>query len=381
MNGGIPVASLFGIEIRVSLSLAVMVGVIALLGAEQAVLLSPDLAGPVQWLVGAVVAVLYLVSVLVHELSHALVGRRRGMATSVIVLNLVGGLAPLSIETSRPRDEVAIAVSGPLVSIAIAAVLLPLAITISVSTSTLDVLASTLLMIGVLNVMLGFASLLPALPLDGGRLVRGIAWARTGDRDRASAIAALVGRLLGWAITLIGIVVVLLDDPVLGIMLVALGWLLGGSSRGLAHRAELERTMRGLTVADAMLRDVPHVGPGLTVDTFASQLGIGGAPRAMPVLDGERVLGVIGMGALRRLGPRRLATARAGEVMATPPQAPLVGPADAIWGVMETMQRRGLDGLAVVEEGRLVGMVTRDSAAEAMRSRLPAVSSWRGRRR
>ncbi len=381
MNGGIPVASLFGIEIRISLSLAVMVGVVALLGAEQAALLSPGLEGPAQWLVGAVVAVLYLLSVLAHELTHALVGRGRGVATSVIVLNLVGGLAPLSIEAPRPRDEVAIAVSGPAVSLVVAAILLPAAIGLSLATSALDAVASTLVVIGVLNLMLGLASLLPALPLDGGRLVRGIAWSRTGDRDRASAVATRAGRLLGWAVMVIGFAVVLLDDSVLGVLIVAMGWLVGGTSRGLAQRAELERAMRGVTVADAMVLDVPHVGPGLTVDTFASQLGVGGAPIAMPVLDGERVVGVIGVSALRRLGPRRLATARAGEVMATPPQAPLVGPGDAIWGAMETMQRRGLDGLAVVQDGRLAGMVTRDSAAEAMRSRIPATVVWRGRRK
>lgn len=381
MNGGIPVASLFGIEIRVSLSLAVMAGIVALLGAEQAALLSPDLAGPLQWLVGAVIAAMYLLSVLTHELAHALIGRRHGVATPTIVVGLVGGLAPLSIETARPRDEVAIAVSGPLASLAIAAFLLPAALVLSVATTSFDVIASALLVVGVLNLMLGLASLLPALPLDGGRLVRGIAWSRTGDRDEASAAAARVGRLLGWAVTLIGVVVVIVDDGVLGILLVAMGWVLGGTSRGLAQRAEMEHAMRGLTVGDAMLRDVPHIGPGLTVDTFAGQLGSDGAPRAMPVMDGERVLGVIGAGALRRIGRGRLATARAGEVMATPPLAPLVGPADAIWGVMETMQRRGLDGLAVVEEGRLVGMVTRDSAAEAMRARLPTATLLRGRRR
>ena len=381
MSGGIPVASLFGIEIRVSLSLAVMAGIVALLGAEQAALLSPDLAGPLQWVVGAAIAAMYLFSVLAHELTHALVGRQRGVAVTTVVLGLVGGLAPLSIETARPRDEVAIAVSGPLTSLVIAVILLPVAVVISVVTTAYDVIASALLVVGVLNLMLGLASLLPALPLDGGRLVRGLAWSRTGDRDRASTIAARVGSLLGWGITLIGVAVLIIDDGVLGILLVAMGWLLGGTSRGLAQRAEMEHAMRGLTVADAMLRDVPHVGPGLTVDTFANQLGSGGAPRAMPVLDGDRVLGVIGLGALRRLGRGRLATVRAGEVMATPPLAPLVGPADAIWGVMETMQRRGLDGLAVVEEGRLVGMVTRDSAAEAMRSRLPAVNFLRGRRR
>lgn len=381
MNGGLPVASLFGFEIRVSLSLAVMTGVVALIAADQAAFMSPTSAGAVQWVVGAVVAALYLLSVLVHELAHAIVGRRRGVSTPTLVLGLAGGLAPLSVQAARPGDELAIAASGPLVSVGIAAVLLPAALALSVATAAFDAVSTALFIVGVLNLMLGLASLLPALPLDGGRLVRAIAWARTGDPDRAALASARAGRYLGWVVSAIGIVLVLVADAVLGIMLVAMGWLLGGASRGLEQRAQLERLLRGVTVADAMLADVPHIGPGLTLDTFADRVGAGGAPRALPVVDGERVLGVIGFRALRRLSAKRLASARAADVMTTPPDAPLVGPGEPIWGVLETMQRRGLDGLAVVEEGRLVGVVTRESAAEAVRARMPAVAFWRGRGR
>lgn len=381
MNGGLPVASLFGFEIRVSLSLAVMTGVVALIAADQAAFMTPASAGAVQWVVGAAVAVLYLLSVLVHELAHAIVGRRRGVSTPTLVLGLAGGLAPLSVQAARPGDELAIAASGPLVSVAIAAVLLPAALALSVAAAAFDPVSTALFIVGVLNLMLGLASLLPALPLDGGRLVRAIAWARTGDPDRAALASARAGRYLGWVVSAIGIVLVLVADAVLGVMLVAMGWLLGGASRGLEQRAQLERLLRGVTVADAMVTDVPHIGPGLTLDTFADRLGAGGAPRALPVVDGDRVLGVIGFRALRRLSAKRLASARAADVMATPPDAPFVAPAEGIWGVLETMQRRGLDGLAVVEEGRLVGMVTRESAGEVVRARMPAVMFWRGRGR
>jgi Zn-dependent protease len=381
MNGGIPVVRLFGIEVRVSITLAVMVGVVALIGADQAAVMAPGVAPVLQWVVGAGVAVLFLLSVMAHELAHALVGRRRGVATTSIVLGLVGGLAPLSIEAAAPRDELAIALAGPLASLVIAAVVLPAGIALAYVGTPVAPVDGGLLVVGALNVMLGLASLLPGLPLDGGRVVRAVAWARTGDRDRAATTTARAGRLMGWGIVASGVVVVLADDPVLGLLLVAMGWLLGGASRGLERRAELEHQLRGVTVGAALLADVAGVGPGLTVDTFAGQLGVDGAPRAVPVVDGGRVLGVVGLAALQRLGSRRWATTRAADAMAAPPQAPFVSAADPLWGALETMQRGGLDGLAVVEEGRLVGMVTRESASEVMRSRLPATFFWRGGRR
>ena len=381
MNGGIPVVNLFGIEFRVSFTLAVMVGFVALVGADQSANLAPGMPVALQWVIGAGVAALFLVSVLVHELAHALVGRRRGVRTASVVLGLVGGLAPLSIEAPQPRDELAIAVAGPLASLAIAAVVLPAGVALGFTGDAAGPIAGALFVLGALNLMLGLASLLPGLPLDGGRVVRAVAWARTGDPDRAATATARVGRYLGLAISGVGVMVMLVDDPVLGLMLAALGWLLSGASRGLEQRAVMEHAVRGVTVADALVANVPHVGPALTLDTFAGQLGVDGAPRAIPVVDEGRVVGVVGVSALRRLPRAKVATSRAADVMAVPPLAPLVAPTDAIWKVMETMQRRGLDGLAVVEEGRFVGMVTRESAAEAVRSRLPAIPVWRGRGR
>jgi Zn-dependent protease/CBS domain-containing protein len=330
--------------------------------------------------VGAVVAVLFLVTVMVHELAHALVGRRRGVITTSVVLGLLGGMAPLSIEASKPSDELAIAVAGPLASLAIAAVVLPLGIGLGFAGSPAGAMAGGVFVIGALNLMLGLASLLPGLPLDGGRVVRAIAWARTGDRDRAALTTARAGRFLGWLVVALGVVVILRDDPILGLMIAAMGWLLGSASRGLEQRAEIERLVRGLTAADALIPDVPHVGPTLTVDIFRGQLGAEGGPMAVPVLDDGHVVGVLGATAVRRLGARRAAAMRVSDVMAKPPQAPLLALADPLWNAMETIQRRGLDGLAVVEEGRLAGMVTRDSAAEAMRARLPAALLG-GRRR
>lgn len=373
MNGGIPIARLFGIEIRVSLTLAMLVAVVTLLGAQEAALAAPDMAEPLRWLIGGVVALGFLASVIAHELAHAIVGRRRGVAVGAVVLGFIGALAPLSIEARRPRDELVIALSGPALSLGLAVVMIPLAAILGAGIPSLRPAAGGMLVLGALNMILGILSLLPGLPLDGGRAVRAVAWQRTGDPDRAGRVTARVGQLLGWGTIGVGIILLLVSVDLLsaGLLLVCLGWLLSGGARTLERRLMLERVLKGALVSDAILRDVPRVGAHLTVDTFADRFNGPDAVRAIPVLDGDAVVGVIGLGRLRRLGRRRFGTTRAAELMVSPPQAPILAPGDPLWDAVEVLNQRGLDGLAVVEDGLLAGMLTRDSAGVAIRARVP----------
>ena len=101
--GGVPIARLFGIEIRISLTWAVLIAIVTLLGAQQTQFTAPDLPGPVQWAVGGIIAFGFLASVIAHELSHALLGRRYGIEQRSITLGFVGGLAPLNIQAPTPR--------------------------------------------------------------------------------------------------------------------------------------------------------------------------------------------------------------------------------------------------------------------------------------
>ena len=113
MTGVVPIVRLFGIEIRVPYTWAILLSIVLFIGAQQAAITAPTLAAPVHWLIGVAVAFGFLASVVAHELAHALVGRRRGVPTTVIALGFVGGLAPLTIQASTPRDELAIALAGP----------------------------------------------------------------------------------------------------------------------------------------------------------------------------------------------------------------------------------------------------------------------------
>jgi Zn-dependent protease len=366
VNGGVPIARVRGIEVRISLAWAIVVALVTFIGAEQATLAAPALAAPLQWLVGLVVSLVFLVTVVAHELAHALVGRSRGLPVRGIVLGFVGASAPLAIEAKRPRDELAIALSGPLVSLAVAAVALSLALGAGLSGADLALPAGALLVVGGLNLVLALMSLLPGMPLDGGRVVRALAWAGTGDRDRASRLTVRVGRLLGWALVASGVVLALLDMITGGFLLLGVGWLLATGAGTLSGRLEVERLLRGSTVADATRHDIPRVTSNLTVDTFIDRYQGEDRVSCLPVVDGETVVGVIGMRRIRRLGRAKMATTRASEIVQSPPAAPFLAPGDDLWTAVESMNRIGADGLAVVVDGRLDGVVMRESIGDLM---------------
>ncbi len=367
-SGGIPIVRLFGIEIRISLAWAVLVAMVLIIGVEQAALGAPELDPILQWAIGIGVAVLFLVSVIAHELTHALIGRSRGVPVRSIVLGFIGGLAPLSIEAPRPIDELVIALGGPALSVLVAAAMLALGLVVGTASTDLGAAAGGLIVVGVLNLILGVVSLVPAMPLDGGRVVRAIAWARTGDEDRASRVTARVGRMVGWATIGVGVAAALADFVAEGLIALALGWMLTTGARTLERRVAMEELLRGVRVEDAMERDVPWIGPHLTIDTFADRFEGPDAIAALPVVDGDQVVGVLGRRRLVRLGRRRFGGTRAGDVMSSPPQVPLLAPTDALWNALELLST-GLDGLAVADHGRLAGLLTRDGVATAIRDR------------
>jgi Zn-dependent protease/CBS domain-containing protein len=342
------------------------VAFVVFLGADQATRTAPGLAPAIHWLVGAAVGLTFLATVVAHELAHALVGRRRGVPVSRIHLDFGGGVAPMGIQAARPRDELLIALSGPLVSLAVGAVLVPVAVATAMAGGSFGLVGGALLVVGGLNVVLAILSLLPGMPLDGGRIVRAIAWAASGDRDRAARVTARIGQALGWGLVGAGVVLAL-NDMITGAMLtLGMGWFLATGAGTLMGRADVERLLRGATVADATWRDVPRLAPGLTVDTFADRFTGEDRTSCLPVMEGDTVLGVIGARQVRRLGRSKASVTRAADLVQAPPAAPFLAPGDDLWTSVELMNRLGVDGLAVVEAGVLEGVVMRESIGELM---------------
>jgi Zn-dependent protease len=362
----LPVARILGFEVRIHVSWAIILAVIGVTTATQVADMSPELAGPGSWVAAAVVAVAFLVSALAHELGHAVAARRAGLPGGPIVVYFFGGAASSRLETARPRDEMMIAAAGPLVSLVVGAIFAAIALVVDrVGGGQVLVVARVALAIGAMNLLLGGVNLLPAFPLDGGRIVRGLAWARTGDPARALRVASSSGRYLGILFATAGIITILLVDSTDGLMLALCGWFIVSSASAIQRNAEVDAMLDGISVADVMDHDVAGVPPGLTLDTFAEQVLDSDARATVPVMRGPDLLGLIGRKQIRRVRRDRWAATRAEDLMISGDALPRVGPETSLRDVLDRLHRSGLDGLPVVEAGALTGIVTRQAVAEA----------------
>jgi len=368
---GIPVARVFGIEIRVQVAWVLVLALIGYIAVTELGIVQPGLDPAVGWVLGGIVAIGFFLSSTAHDLTHALVARRSGIPVTAIAVTFFGGATPLDPAADNPRDELAIAASGPLASLAIGGVLGIVAVLIGAGGgAALGTTAAAFGVLSVLNLLLGGVNLLPAYPLDGGRIVRAIGWRRGGSIQAGSRVAARVGRLCGFAAIGVGFVVMVGDELTNGAMVAISGWFLVLSARSITERLKTDALIGGLHVQDAMEPGSVSIGPGLTVDTFASQLLDDESPMtAVPVVSDDAVVGVLGVREVRRLQRARWPTTRVEEVMAKPPRLIFLATGDSLASAVERLQRAGLDGLPVLDGGSLVGMLTRRSVGRLLHER------------
>ena len=374
MNG-IPVARVLGFEIRIHPSWIVIAAVVTIIVVAQLEATVPGVPVPARWAAGAVVAGAFLLSVLAHELGHSVAGRRRGMEIGPITLYFFGGTASLQLEAQRPRDEIEIALAGPAVSLVLGSALGLVGIAASGSgVPAIEAVAGVTLILAALNLVLGGANLVPAYPLDGGRVVRAAVWARTGDERRGATAAAISGRIAAWVLVGAGVVVAFAGDVLDGLMVGLSGWFLGNASRGIERRLAVQELLKDIRVGDVMDRAVSAIPPNLTVDTFADRLLEAEEPSALPVVSDDEIVGVVGAAQVRRLGRRAWATTRAEDVMLAPPKLPLLSAGDTLWAALDGLRRTGLEGLPVVEGAGagLLGLITRRAVLATIHERAGA---------
>ena len=367
---GVPVARLFGIEIRVHLSWIFIIAIITVTVGGRLGTLQPSADATLAWLIGAVASLGFLATVVAHELAHALVARRTGLLVDAISVHFIGSPATVDIRAATPRAEAAVALAGPVTSLALGVLLIGVAVLgLTSGIEALQVVGDALFIIGVLDVVLAAVSIVPAFPLDGGRLVRAIVWARTGDERRGARAAGVVGRWVGWVLIGAGLVVILTGNTVDGAMVGLIGWFLGASARSVDRWLLLEGLISGVSVGEAMEPKLETITPQLTLDTFASQVLDGTLGPALPVIRGDLLVGMVGALQLRGVPRRDWPKTRTIDVMVDVADLPLVGPEEALSDGLELLRSSRLDGLPVRDGTTLSGVLTRRSVSIALRAR------------
>lgn len=357
MRSHVTIATVAGIDIRVHPSWLVIALLITVSFWTRFGLL--ELGAPTTLVMALVAAVLFFGSVLFHELSHALEARHRGVTVERITLFLFGGAAEMDSDIRRPRDEFALTAVGPFASFVLAAVFGLIAT--YASRAGLAIVGEVAGLLGWINLALGTFNLLPGAPLDGGRILRSVVWAVTGDRRKATRVAAATGQLLGWLLMALGVLQLFLAPAGFlgGIWFIILGWFLATAARNEVVQSRLRDALGGLTLGELVTeRPLPTVAPHEPVQQVADLLRRGD-DEAVQVGDGRSGAGILPTDtvaeAMRAHGHGRTA----GELAIAVDQLPSV-PADT-----RLADRIGLltaDGPVVVraaeDEATVLGIVT-----------------------
>jgi Zn-dependent protease len=325
---------------------------------------APGLAPAAYWLAGAAGAVLFLGSLLAHEVGHALVARRAGLRVRAITLWLLGGVAQLEDEPVSPRDELRVAIVGPAVSLA-------LAVGFGLAAAALSVVGAPAVAVAVIawlavgNLALAIFNLLPAAPLDGGRVLRGLLWRRHGSRVRASVTATRAGVWVGGGLVVYGLLGAFTGWGIGSIWTALVGWFLVTAARQERDHALLGSDLGGLRAGQVM-RPAPVTAPAwFTVDSFLRTYVEPWQAAVLPLraFDGSPA-GVVTAAALYAVPAERRHLVRAGDVAIPVSALVLVAPDQPVADLAARLAG-GRTVAAVVAGGQLLGLITLADLANA----------------
>jgi Zn-dependent protease/CBS domain-containing protein len=310
------------------------------------------------WAVGVVAAVVFLVSLLAHELAHALVARRSGVGVMGITLWLFGGVSKLDREASTPAAELRIAIAGPAVSLAVAGIGGAAAVGLN-AIGAPRLLVAALAWLATINLILGVFNLIPAAPLDGGRVLRAVLWQRRGDHLSASLSAAHAGRILGFVLIGLGLLQALAGLLVGGLWLVFLGWFLLSAARAEQTHALLFEALADVPVRRIMSSPVVTVGSEVTLRSLVDDLVMQHPCSAFAVTDAEgRPVGLVTLTKVKGVPSHLWSTTTVGEICTSIDHVARASP-DELAVQLLTDLSSSVDGRALVmDDDRLVGIVT-----------------------
>jgi Zn-dependent protease/CBS domain-containing protein len=362
--GSIRVARILGIDIRIHFSWFLIFFIVVLSLADSFGSENVKWSDTKSFVIAVIAAMLFFLSVLGHELAHALVARRFAMNVSSITLFVLGGVANLAKEPSTARSEFLMAAAGPATSIVIGLIGLGLGIFAPslFQSDALQPIQPVALYIGQINLYLAAFNLLPGFPLDGGRVFRSIVWGVTKDRMTATRIAARGGQVVAALLVLAGIVLAFrLDATINGLWLAFIAYFLWNAATATLQQERITSALGGAKVGPLMATDFKSTPPGVMVGQVIRDLVLPMNLRAIPVVSGERLIGLVAIGDLRKVDQAHWAETPVEQVMTPAAELSTVSPDDPLGTALEKFSATELPLLPVIKDGRLVGVLYRES--------------------
>ncbi len=379
-RSGFKLGRLFGIDIRIDWS---WIFIFLLITYSLAALefSNPrrygDWSPALRWGTAIVAALLFFGSVLAHELAHSIVAKARGLPVSRITLFLFGGVSNIEREPSSPATEFVMAIVGPLTSLVLGIIFLVLGSASVFATGRLlglpsllfgrlDPISALLLWLGPVNILLAIFNMVPGFPLDGGRVLRSILWAITRNLKRATRWASWIGQAVAWLMILAGISMAFgVNIPLLGtglpagIWLVFIGWFLNNAAAQSYRQVVLEDLLGGIQVSTLMRANAVTVPPSISINELVYNYIMNTDERAFPVLDGDRLVGMVSLGDVRQIPRSEWDVTPISKVMTPADHLTVATPFEDVTQAMNDISAHDVRQVPVVQDGRYVGVLRR----------------------
>ncbi len=368
MRNALRLGSIFGIAIFVHftwlLIFALVTFALVAYFAEQ----FPQLAQAAQISIGVSASLLFFASVLFHELAHSWLALRYGYQVRSITLFVFGGVAEIKDEAKQPAAEIWIALIGPLSSYLLA---LCFGAIWYVSQARWAVVSGVAGWLALINVGLATFNLLPGLPLDGGRVLRGIAWKVSGNREQATRIAAGAGRFFGYLLILQGLFLIFVSKNLVnGLWLMFIGWFLNNAAESSVLQMETQRAIGGVRAGQVMTTDCPFVPPGTSLLEFVEGYLLLSGRRCFVVGSAAQPRGIITLTDVRTVPRAEWAHTSVQAAMQPLHRLHAVAPNASLEDVLRLMDQYNVAQIAVVEDERVLGLIGREQLLHLIRNRL-----------
>lgn len=356
--GSLRLGKIFGIEIELNYTWFIIFVLIFFgLSIEFFPSLYPFQSTWVYIIDGLVTTFLFFGSVLFHELSHSLVAKLNNLPIKKITLFIFGGVAQMSEEPQKPQVELIMAIAGPFSSFLLAGFFGFLWLSSSFLGLS-NAIVGPVRYLSLINLFLGIFNLAPGFPLDGGRVLRAGLWYFLDNLERATRYASWGGQIIAFTLILIGFALVI-RGMINGIWLILIGMFLNQAAQSSYRQLLFQSALSQVKVEEIMTKDVKTVSSQITLDQLVNDYFLRYKFGRFPIIDGERLLGVIGIHDVKEIPREKWSLTTVGEVVPPLKQSLIISPKEEASRALIQMTQEDVGHLSVVSNGKLVGLVTR----------------------
>ncbi len=367
MLRGWRIGTVAGIAIEINSSWLIIFGIfLASLGSGHFPEGFPQARAWQHWTAALAATILLFVSVLVHEVSHSLIARRYGLGVSRITLFIFGGVAQSEGEPKTALSELWIAIIGPLTSVAVSGVSYGIGWAIG-QASAAPIWAGVFQFNGMLNLWLAGFNMVPAFPLDGGRVLRACIWYLTDDLLNSTRIATILGKAFGYLLMGLGLFMLLVTGNIFGLYTLGLGWLLTVVAANAFQSVRLQVMLQGVTVGHLMRPARVLVDATWPVQYVVDNYFAPYRLTALPVVHGHEVVGILRLDSVRGVDPGNWPYLPVHQIMnSLDPEADFISIGASAIEALQLMMRKQKDYLLVTDAEGLAGTVSEADVAAAV---------------